>query len=307
MQTDQERSRKLIRDLNSILGGVARRPEPERVHRLRTTIRRIDALMDLVLPESERDPKLTKRLEKLRRRAGKVRDIDVQLSLLRGLKIGRDSERKAQLMMSLTEQREKREKRLLDALGDSRIAKVRKRVKRLAGVVSPPQTAATASSNGRRPKRVATPLQRALERFAEVSSRYATLNQANLHQYRLACKEARYIAELAPDDSNKEFVLTEFKRIQDAVGEWHDWTELCSRAETIINGEGHSALLSAMRNIAGARFIEAQRVTAQARAELLEIARKLKSTAAKAEEQASPPQRRPAGFRPRQPSQAAIA
>src|SRR5579871_2525680 len=77
----------LTADLSSAVARLADdKVAPKNVHRLRTTIRRIESLVSYANPDLDR--KLERSLEKmadLRKRAGKVRDLDVQASLLDGV------------------------------------------------------------------------------------------------------------------------------------------------------------------------------------------------------------------------------
>ena len=74
----------------------------ESVHGFRTSSRRLQMLLEQLLPERERNhKKLLKMLNRIRRRAGKVRDLDVQLAALRSLKVPQEPRRKTRLMRGL--------------------------------------------------------------------------------------------------------------------------------------------------------------------------------------------------------------
>ena len=80
----------------------------ESVHAFRTATRRLQTLLEQLLPERDRkQKKLLKMLNRIRRRAGKVRDLDVQLAALRSLKVPQEPRRKTQLMHRLIELRAK--------------------------------------------------------------------------------------------------------------------------------------------------------------------------------------------------------
>ena len=88
MPIDSERTELLFQRVQRLLkrlpGHSAR---PEDIHALRTTIRRLETALDVLLPEPDRDArKLVKQMAKLRRRAGGVRDLDVQMFALRSLR-----------------------------------------------------------------------------------------------------------------------------------------------------------------------------------------------------------------------------
>jgi len=80
----EKRMRGLNKDLSGAISKVTGKPAPKIVHRLRTTIRRIESLVSYSHPDLKK--KLERSLEKmadLRKRAGKVRDLDVQMGLLK--------------------------------------------------------------------------------------------------------------------------------------------------------------------------------------------------------------------------------
>src|SRR5437868_511196 len=105
--------------------------DPESVHSFRTTSRRLQTLLEQVVPESDRNRrKLLKMLDRIRKRAGKLRDIDVQLSALRSLKVPQEPRRKTQLMHGLIELRAEHEKTLRKLLSKEKIREIRKRLKR---------------------------------------------------------------------------------------------------------------------------------------------------------------------------------
>ena len=84
---------------------------PENVHKFRTSSRRVEVLVsDLAEQRSGNDKKLLKLLARLRKKAGRVRDLDVQSAALRSLKIPQEPGRKSQLMRTLAEERSQREK-----------------------------------------------------------------------------------------------------------------------------------------------------------------------------------------------------
>ena len=67
--------RKLSRQLSKLAGKLS----PENVHKFRTSSRRVEVLVsDLSEQRSGNDKKLLKLLARLRKKAGRVRDLDVQ-------------------------------------------------------------------------------------------------------------------------------------------------------------------------------------------------------------------------------------
>ena len=74
---------KVFADLNSLLEATANEPDKTSVHHLRTNTRRVEALILHRLPKGS-EGRLLKVLKKVRRRAGTVRDLDVQIDLVEG-------------------------------------------------------------------------------------------------------------------------------------------------------------------------------------------------------------------------------
>ncbi len=274
MPIDRQRNHRLCRQLSRLLKKVADKPQPDAVHQFRTTARRIEALLEVLSPDPDKNQRrLTKRVAKLRRRAGKVRDMDVQMAALRSLKIGRDAQRKERLMQALAELRSKREKKLVSALGKETVREVRKRLRKAAQNLS--LFAQPATTDGARDTAAAfDPAGTALRLFVQVArAQGAALREDNLHAYRLETKHVRYVAEMAGEDHTARTIVAELKRMQDTIGEWHDWLVLSQRAQEVLAPPPESALIAALQNVTRAKFREAVSVCTEARKNLLEIAR----------------------------------
>ena len=97
---------------------------------------------DLAEQRSGNDKKLLKLLGRLRKKAGRVRDLDVQSAALRSLKIPRAT--RAQGRSSCApwpKSVRKREKKLVKSLDKKTVAEVRKRLKRAAASLEIPKNA----------------------------------------------------------------------------------------------------------------------------------------------------------------------
>src|SRR5579864_7579440 len=126
-----DRSQLIFQKTERALLKLSSRQNVESVHGFRTTTRRLETLLEQLLSERDRNQKkLLKTLNRIRRRAGKVRDLDVQLAALRSLKVPQEPRRKTQLMHGLIELRAKHEKRLRKLLTKNAIRDLRKRIKR---------------------------------------------------------------------------------------------------------------------------------------------------------------------------------
>src|SRR5207302_4129095 len=89
-----ERTRSVFQKLERDLLKISSKQDAESVHRFRTGTRRLQTLFEEIVPERDRNHrKLLKMLSRVRKRAGSVRDVDMQLAALRSLKIDRKSTR----------------------------------------------------------------------------------------------------------------------------------------------------------------------------------------------------------------------
>jgi CHAD domain-containing protein len=264
---DNARSRALIQKLDRSLAKADEKLAPERVHLIRTTSRRLEALLETLGDKSDRKQrKLQKRLKLLRRGAGAVRDVDVQIAALRSLKIGREQERKARLMQALTEQRGEREQELAKTLADKDVQKVQKALRRWSDEIGSAEPAVPQDSTG---KRDYNDVAATLRMFATLARRVRSLTPDNLHAYRTRCKRMRYVAEMEGSRPETRRVVEPLKRIQDAVGDWHDWLTLTQTAESLFSRPLESGLVAALRNVSNAKFVEARRVCQEERRGLM--------------------------------------
>jgi CHAD domain-containing protein len=231
---------------------TASKPLPRNVHRLRTAIRRVEAVLLELSPELDRNQrKLLKLLTRLRRRAGKVRDIDVQITALRALKVSDAPGRKRRMLDALADLRVIREKKFRKALNSATVEEIRKRLNR----IDCEQLIENAPN----------PLMLASRIFDRVTRENQTLNEASLHQHRINGKRARYIAELAGDAPEAQRFVAYLKQMQDVLGEWHDWLTLSNTVARLTDSGENSPLVSALRNITRAKFREALQAVAATR------------------------------------------
>jgi CHAD domain-containing protein len=230
---------KLERDL----GKVSSKQNAENVHRFRSAARRLETLLEELLPKQKRaHHKLLRALGRIRKRAGKLRDLDVQLTALRSLKIPQEPRRKSQLMNSLIELRAEHEKKLRKALNKEAVREIRRRLKRAAKEVK--------SASVGNPLAVARKM---LGQPPHPDSR-GTLTEDLLHHYRIIGKRARHIAELAPPSAEATQFITQLKHMQDAAGDWHDWFTLTHTAAKRLGDVHESSLVAALHNVTGAKF-----------------------------------------------------
>jgi CHAD domain-containing protein len=217
--------------------------QPELVHRFRTTTRRLQVFLDELMPTPGRnEKKLLKDLRRIRRRAGRIRDIDVQIAALRSLKVPLEPRRKTLLLQRLLELRQKQEKRLGKLLNKKEVAEIHKRLKRAS----------------RKPKLEANNgLDLARRILASASLGNARVDESQLHKYRILVKRARYAAEFAPKSAEVERFIAQLKAVQDALGRWHDWFTLTQTAMQHLGDIHQSSLVAALHNVTRGKFREA--------------------------------------------------
>src|SRR5438552_3075810 len=81
MSIDVDRIQKPVRKLRKILKKMPKRPSANKIHDLRTNSRRFETTVDaLGLSTGNNEKRLLRRLSRVRKRAGKVRDMDVLIS-----------------------------------------------------------------------------------------------------------------------------------------------------------------------------------------------------------------------------------
>jgi CHAD domain-containing protein len=244
MSVSQKQIQSLFKKAARQVVKTASEPLPRNVHRLRTAIRRVEAVLVEMFPELDRNQrKLLKLLTRLRRRAGKVRDLDVQISALRALKVSDEPGRKGRILAALADRRTIREKKLLQALDSATVQEVRKRLSRAYRTL--------------RVESAPDPLVVAARIFDELTKQNQPLNETGLHQYRIRGKRARYIAELAGSAPEAQRFISHLKQMQDVLGEWHDWLTLSQTVARLAGSGQSSPLLSASNNITRAKFREA--------------------------------------------------
>ena len=236
-----ERCQLVFQKLEQDLDKLAAKPEAKKVHRFRTDARRLQTLLEELAPSRDRNQKkLLKLLIRLRKRAGKVRDLDVQLAALHSVKMPQEPRRKTQLTQELIELRTRQEKKLSKTLTKEVVRDLRKRLKRAHKEFNP------GSTND--------PLSVAKQILEPVTKAAPSLTEDLLHQYRILGKRARYAAEFAPKSPQSVEFIAQLKRAQDALGDWHDWLILTQTAAKNLGEVRESSLVAALHNVTGAKF-----------------------------------------------------
>jgi len=233
----QNQSRLVFERMNRSIGRLSKNMTPENVHRFRTNGRRVEALIEQLSPDTRNKKKVLKLVAKLRKRAGKLRDIDVQIAFLNNLRVPDRQNHRAQLLELLGEEHARRARKLAKAADSATLQELRKRLRR--------------EQNGIKLDGI-DPLRLALSSLPKPSQ--VPLTEKTLHAFRIGVKQARYLAELAGEAPEAKLFVDELKRAQDAAGEWHDAVKLKEKAEKRFGSASESALVSVLQNISRARF-----------------------------------------------------
>jgi CHAD domain-containing protein len=254
MAAGQISARLLFEKLDRQLTKLAAKPTPNSVHRFRTNGRRLEIVLTELAPNPGRNgKKLLKLLARLRKKAGRVRDLDVQVGLLRSLKMPEGARHKSQLMQMLMEERGEREKKVVQAFDRRTVRELRKRLKRTASELDIRESAAWDQARGT---------------LAKLDRQPVPMTEKVLHQYRILGKRGRYLAELAGKNPEAERLVDQLKTMQEALGEWHDWLKLTQRADNLFNKVPGSPLVAALQNLTRAKFRHATMALTEARAAL---------------------------------------
>ncbi len=240
MSIAPERCRLVFQKLERDLDRLSAQPEAKKVHRFRTGVRRLQTLLEELCPARDRNQKrLLKLLTRIRKKAGKVRDLDVQLAALRSLKFPQEPRRKTELMHQLIELRGQREKKLSKALTREAVREIHKRLKRARKDFNPVNR---------------DPLSVARQILEPIAKADGLPTEELVYQYRILGKRARYAAEFASKSPESTQFIAQIERVQDALGDWHDWLTLTQSAAKRLGDVRESSLVAALHNVTGAKF-----------------------------------------------------
>jgi CHAD domain-containing protein len=223
------------RKLRKLLRGACKRPAPQDIHDLRTTARRFETSVETLGCESKRaSARMLDALAQIRKRAGKVRDLDVLTRKAATLRVDGEADCVVRLLENLGVERE-RQARKLKQLIDRRRTRLRRRLKRNEAC-----RAAFLDQSGDQALRPTIELiVTALTLAAELKAPQP-LNRNTLHAYRLKTKELRNLLQLLTGADDLELVRR-LGETKDAIGEWHDWERLIEIAAETAADEHHQS------------------------------------------------------------------
>lgn len=207
------------------------------VHQARVASRRLrEALPVLgVRAKAQAIGRADRRVRRITRALGPVRELDVTLLLLAELE-GRQAAPAraiARVRVAVTEERQQRRREMLDAIKPSRLNKLRKRLVRVAAPSSRPVvTGSTLAEAQAQAAARAARLRAAIERAGGI---YLA---DRLHRVRVAAKKLRYALEVQRELTRSRSMahLNRLKVQQDLLGRMHDLEVLIDRTRAAAAG-----------------------------------------------------------------------
>ena len=239
----QKRTKSLSARLFKVAGKLKDDVSAKDVHRLRTTIRRIESLVNYAHPKlGRKQEKKLDLLKDLRKRGGKVRDLDIQMGLLGAIGNGSTRNDRQTLTEILKRKRAKQARRLASAVAKLDVSKLVSQLDKIAekAAETPAGQSAGAPLEQARCELVALAAEPAFQR---------KLEPAQMHEARIKLKLIRYLAESASKSPEQQRFVADMKSVQDALGEWHDWEMLQGTAESQFGHRMNCALLMEIKSL----------------------------------------------------------
>jgi len=240
MASELEHVQKALRELDKSLKNLSGNPPPERVHKLRTAARRVEAIATaLPLHEEKESRKLVESIEPLRKAAGGVRDMDVLSSKIRRLThpssngSSAHSSALARLVDHFESARAEEAAELVHRL-DGHRKKAQHNLRRFTRDVESAFTSNGHGTNGHTPRR--RPVSRvapSARKLCRTLEEWPPLNAENIHSFRLKLKRLRYILQL--DEKADAGFVEALGKVQRHIGDWHDWEQLAEIAREFLD------------------------------------------------------------------------
>ena len=249
MALDRKRLLKPVKKLRKLVNKIGRQPPPEKVHDLRTNTRQLEAILEVLsLDQQGMGRSMMKDLGRFRKRAGKVRDMDVFTRYASTVQLQGEDECAIQLLEHLGAQRRKYAKKLfveVKRLGPQ----LQKNLKRTTVVLAQciRQNGDALAGNAVAANAAATAVKLAVQLRTPQH-----LGRESLHSYRLKIKELRDVLQMAAGTAPK--FVDDLGQVKNAIGEWHDWEELISAAQKALDHGSRCALLAELKRITRRKY-----------------------------------------------------
>ncbi len=207
------------------------------LHRARVASRRLRELLAVLQLDRETTRKLGRRLRKVTRRLGGVRELDVLLLLIDELHVSRPEHSQAlsRITVPVSKARDDARERLFDRMPVEDMKRIARKLRRLADNLAKAEQANGATSDAWRwaaDARTAFRASRVSEAVADAGAVYLP---DRLHGVRITVKKLRYSVELANEVAGRRATseLRVLKRAQDTLGRLHDVQVLIDRVRQV--------------------------------------------------------------------------
>jgi len=207
------------------------------LHRARVASRRLRELVPMLQLDADVTRKLSRRLRRITKRLGTVRELDVLLLLIDELHMSRREHRQAlsRIAVAVARKRDDERERLFERVPLADIWRVAKKLKRTADELE--ELEASGGSEARRWQWAldARVTRRAERLTAAIHEAGAVYLPERLHTVRIALKKLRYAAELAADVAGDRLTpdVRTMRRAQDTLGRMHDVQVLIDRVRQV--------------------------------------------------------------------------
>src|SRR6266481_1076102 len=287
MSSPQKRIEALAEDLSQSVSMLSREASAKNVDCLRIVARRFETLITFLCPKlSKKQQRMLAELSALRKRAGKVRDLDAAADLLETTGNGSAAMDRRELRLMLHEKRERQARRLLVAAARLEVVKLTEAM--LSVGKKNRQTSFDIQKKDTEENR--NPLAQARTELAcvmeEVAASLQTkpgktkpgeLKPKRLHQIRVRMKGVCHLVEVAAPSQGQQRFLEQLKLVEDVLGEWHDWQILAKAAEKQFADRINCPLLVEIRAVVESKYAAAASAAAHMLTEPAAMKRKPRS------------------------------
>jgi len=235
---------------------MGKHPEVEQVHQLRTHARRVEAVIEAVeqSPDSN-EHELLRLLERVRKGAGKVRDMDVFIAHVAHMDLPPGENNCQVELLEYLSGKRLRSARKLHRIVEENGSELRRRLKRcnarILKLVERAGNSAVDEPNGATIHALADALQVSAD-----LARVEIPRNDRLHDYRLGVKRLQYVLQLADRSHKDEQFIEQLKQVKYSIGEWHDWQVLSGIAGKLLKAH-HSCRLVRVIKATTAEKLEA--------------------------------------------------
>ena len=248
MPLSSKRLLKPFRKLRNALRAASKRASPARIHELRIQVRRVEAIVHTFLPYLKHDgERLIQGLEPIRKKAGRVRDLDVLTEIVSNLGIEEESPCIAKLLVHLSAERIRWARKLHEAIDEQR-----SRACRRLRVVFASLEEYISVSNRRHRDVDRVEVNAVTLRLLRELVVWPRLKADNLHAFRRKVREL--INNLQFITGNSAEFIGALRNVKDSIGDWHDWTILGARADELIGVDSQCKVPRVIRQTAAAKL-----------------------------------------------------